>query len=200
MTVSHDESTRGVHVQLRREFRFVSPPAPETPAFVLPRRADQLIESVELRDDPTDAESSRVDRIEKGKGKAVEKIASDHHTKTEDMKMSGGNPAVGIEKAKAAKKVTDITLPINETITTALVNPAERLDKGKATEETDSPAQLNSEDLESGRREKATEESQDYIKSASVAPAARSQEKTPEESVNDTQGVESARGVASQPS
>lgn len=202
MTVSHDEGTRGVHVQLRREFRFVSPPAPETPVFAHPRRSDQLIEPVELRDAPTARRG--VDRIEKGKGKAVEIIASDHHTGTEDMKMSGGNPAVGIEEVKASEEVTDTTPPMSETMTTALSSLAERPDEREATEEMDDPAHLGSKILkseapESERRERTAEESQDQIEGASIAPTNRSQDKTPEEPVNDTQGIETEKSSASQP-
>lgn len=165
MTVSHDEGTQGVHVQLRREFRFVSPPALEQPVFERPRKADQLIEPGQVRDAQTEDEvlnmgevSMFVDRMDKGKGKAVE---------------------------QAVEKVgSDIRIHTHAQImTTALGSPAERPDKGRATEEAENPARLKSEDLESARRDKATEESEDYIEGAIIAPTVRSQEKTPEEQV-----------------
>lgn len=201
MTVSHDEGTQGVHVQLRREFRFVSPPAPETPVFAHPRRIGQLIEPIEIRDAPTEDEARAMDqdgrlvtREEKGKGKAVEKavakVASDMHAETEGLTTAGGNPE---------EQVDDTHPPINETMTTALGSAAQWPDEVKVTEETDDPDPMESktlrsealenEALESERRERTTTESQDHIEGASIAPTSRSQAKTREESVNDTQTV-----------
>lgn len=160
MTVSHDEGTRGVHVQLRREFRFVSPPTPGPEPLLMHSR--QQIELAEVRNAPTEEEtltvgdegSSLAVRTEKGKGKAVERaveeLGSDIDTDT-------------------------------ETMTTALEWP----DAEKQMEQPKEPAQPKSEALKR-ERTRTTLESQDYAEGSSTAPPMRNQ---PEEPVNYTRGV-----------
>lgn len=151
MTVSHDEGTRGVHVQLRRDFGFVSPPAPGPEPLLMQSR--QAIELGEVKDAPMDDEdaltvdegsSSLAVRIAKGKGKAVERAVeedsgSDIHSETESM-------------------------------TTALEWP----DGEEPTEEPQEPVQPESEALES-ERTKTLSESQDHAEGTSNAPPSRDQ-------------------------
>lgn len=94
MTVSHDEATRGVHVHLQREFRFVSPPGPE-PAFMRPRRSNTSTERLTVGDAPTEGEGLSltegdvVDQMERGQGKAVEEASKVIQHETEGAMGDG---------------------------------------------------------------------------------------------------------------
>ncbi|KAJ4388983.1 hypothetical protein N0V93_006445 [Gnomoniopsis smithogilvyi] len=160
MTVSHDQFTRGVHVQLHREFRFVSPPGPE-PIFVRPRRTDSSPEPGTAEDASRGEEEASaiyegdvVDRMEKGEGKAVEQISNMIHPNTGDGATRRGHPE-------------------------------DQIDKGKAIHESNEPGHLDSEGAVSSRTEIIVESKEP--EDASTNPIVKSMEQMPEKVENDTQ-------------
>lgn len=171
MTVSHDEVTRGVHVHLRREFRFVSPSEPE-PIRMRPRRAGSskeppstarggLTEGEALTLDEGDV----IDRMEKGEGKAVEEVSNVTRPSVAGVDIPSGSSTGLMDGTKATEECNKAGPPDNE---------------GAMSDET-----------------QTTPESKDDPEGAGETRSVENMERVPEEIENDNQKAEMARLDAS---
>lgn len=116
LTVVQSEGAQGVHVHLRRDFRFVSPPAP-APSPVRLQTVGSLIQPGTPKDGPDEGEEAlptdgenALGRMEKGKEKAIKDDGEIIQPVLE------GSPADQFEEEKANDKYAYQVQPESEVV------------------------------------------------------------------------------------
>lgn len=113
MTVVRHDGSPGAHVQLRRDLRFISPPAAPAPA-VHPRMAGGLGEPSTIADVWPEGEEvildqdNAIDRKEEFKGKALEEARDLIQSVTEGVTTDEGGPWNQVEKGKAIEEFSNL--------------------------------------------------------------------------------------------